>query len=327
MAQIRLRSPQFKSISTTSGNVQSTELVLEIDGTVRYRIIKNKAINTTLTVFEISELCRDYLNIEYASNFLPITIDIKTTLINYNDLNGGGTQVGSSVITDDKGWEAYGSYLDGANPENAISNWLISPSNIGGTVSNTYQIFVPIGVAGSVAVLNSNGNGIFVNYSDTQSFILTAGVQDALKINRIDCSKYGDGRKIVFINKFGAQQDLWFSLKSTDKIARKNENYKSSTINYEINPADYQISNAPVRVFNTQAKKTYTLNSGYYPEGAVEWFEQLLLSEYVWLEIAGTIIPVRVKSSAITLKTSLNDGLINYTMEFEDAFDYINNIR
>ena len=38
-------------------------------------------------------------------------------------------------------------------------------------------------------------------------------------------------------------------------------------------------------------------------------------------------IPVRVKSSSIELKTSANNRLINYTIEFEDAFDYINNIR
>ena len=96
----------------------------------------------------------------------------------------------------------------------------------------------------------------------------------------------------------------------------------------------YILSDAPVKTFNTIAKKSYTLSSGYYPEGAVEYFEQLLLSEYVWMIVynknnpaSEQRIPVRVKSSSIELKTSLNNRLINYTIEFEDAFDYINNIR
>jgi hypothetical protein len=39
------------------------------------------------------------------------------------------------------------------------------------------------------------------------------------------------------------------------------------------------------------------------------------------------IIPVNVKSSSIAFKSSVNDRLIEYTIEFEEAFDYINNIR
>ena len=31
--------------------------------------------------------------------------------------------------------------------------------------------------------------------------------------------------------------------------------------------------------------------------------------------------------SSMTHKTSLNDKLIEYTIEFEEAFDYINNVR
>ena len=39
------------------------------------------------------------------------------------------------------------------------------------------------------------------------------------------------------------------------------------------------------------------------------------------------ITPVKVKTSSVNFKTSVNDRLIEYTMEFEEAYDYINNIR
>ena len=59
-----------------------------------------------------------------------------------------------------------------------------------------------------------------------------------------------------------------------------------------------------------------------------------LLSEYVWMERpkktdASTleVIPVKVKTSSMNFKTSVNDRLIEYVIDFEEAFDYINNIR
>ena len=139
------------------------------------------------------------------------------------------------------------------------------------------------------------------------------------------------GNRIIYINKYGAQQDLWFFLKETRNIARTNEGYKANTITYPSGGATYSIQNAPNKVFNTQAKQTHTLSSGYYPEFLNQQFEELLLSEYIWLSTfkkgSGVIIPVKVKTSTVAFKTSVNDRLIEYTMEFEEAFDYINNIR
>ena len=114
------------------------------------------------------------------------------------------------------------------------------------------------------------------------------------------------------------------------------EGFKSNTLTYPNtnNPATYSISDAPNKVFNTTAKQTFTLSSGYYPEQANQFFEQLLLSEYVWLErprktnpSIDEVVPVKVKTSSMAFKTSVNDRLIEYTIDFEEAFDYINNIR
>ena len=77
--------------------------------------------------------------------------------------------------------------------------------------------------------------------------------------------------------------------------------------------------------------KSHTFSSGYYPEFANEQFEELLLSEFIWWSTvkkgAGIVIPLKVKTSSVAFKTSVNDRLIEYTIEFEEAFDYINNIR
>jgi hypothetical protein len=51
-----------------------------------------------------------------------------------------------------------------------------------------------------------------------------------------------------------------------------------------------------------------------------------MLSEYVWIFVSNVIHPVTVVTSSLTKKTSLNDKLIQYTLEVEDANDIINNI-
>ena len=336
MANIALRSPQYKS-KNASGATQSTVLTLNINGVVRYTIAKNRS-SLSDTSFEISELCRDYLTIYYSGSNTPYTVSIISTLTNYDGLNGTGSVVGTATVFNDVGWEAYGTYLNGSNPVNpvdrTIPTWLIAPIKTESYSSNEFEIFVPIGENGYVAGVDSSGQKLTQSFSGTDTEVSNASLTDDIKITRINCSKYGSGRKIKFINQYGAGQDLWFSLKEVQTLSRKNENYKANTMYFDDPDPYYILSNAPVKTFNTNAKKTYSLNSGYYPEGAAEYFEQLLLSEYVWMKvyrkenpINELTIPVRVKSSSIELKTSVNNRLINYTIEFEDAFDYINNIR
>jgi hypothetical protein len=337
MANIALRSPQYKT-KVTSASANSLQLTLTIDGTLRYTINKNRA--TFLNeVFEIAELCRDYLTINYSSNNFPQKINITTTLTAYTGLNGEGSVVGSPTVFTDVGWEAYGLYIDGASPENPVNTvlgtWLIAPIKSESFSVRDFEIFVPIGEGGFISGMNSAGASSSYAYTSASTSISAgSAIGEDLKITRINCSKYGNGRKINFINKYGVAQDLWFSLKEVQTLSRKNETYQSNTIRFDDPDPYYIVSDSPVKTFNTQAKKSYILNSGYYPEGAVEYFEQLLLSEYVWMVVynkrnpaSEIVIPVRVKSSNIELKKSINDKLINYTIEFEDAFDYINNIR
>ena len=55
-----------------------------------------------------------------------------------------------------------------------------------------------------------------------------------------------------------------------------------------------------------------------------------MMSEQVWLtkltdtELVLAVIP---KTQSVTYKTSLNDRLVQYTIDFEYAFDKINTVR
>ena len=331
MANIALRNPQFKFIEA-SVTAKSVVCEVSIDGTLRYTLTKNLPviIASTQTInFDIAELARDYIEIEYQSTYAPQTVDISTVIKSYTLINGGGTEVDSETYTD-VGYEAYGTFDEGANPQVPFGRtkptYLI-PIN---EDTDTFTIFAPNNIAGKLPSITALNGLVVTSFTGSDTSVTNVdGV--VCNIKRIDCTKYGNGKRIIYINKYGVQQDLWFFLKETRNIERTNEGYKSNTITYPSGGAEYNIQNAPNKVFNTQAKQTHTLSSGYYPEFLNQQFEELLLSEYIWLSTfkkgSGVIIPVKVKTSTVAFKTSVNDRLIEYTMEFEEAFDYINNIR
>jgi len=323
MPRLLLRSPQFKFIPIPINGVNSCTCQIKINTVTKYTLVRNTKKGTTQN-FDISELCRDFLDIEYNSNYNAQSILINVTLRTYSDFNGTGNVVSTSASTD-YGFMGYGYFEDGTNPTIANGQILISKNPNLGYV----QLYYPNNTTGIVTKTASSATNTTAFGATTTNI----GVYNG-KVKRIDCTKYGDGRRIVFINKYGAQQDLWFFLKETKTLARKNENYKTNILTYPSgSSATYSISNAPNVTFNTTAKQNFTLSSGYYPQGANNFFEELLLSEYVWYErpnkATGTdeVIPVKVKKSSIQFKTSLNDKLIEYTIDFEEAYDYINNVR
>jgi len=78
--------------------------------------------------------------------------------------------------------------------------------------------------------------------------------------------------------------------------------------------------------YNIQGRETFKINSGFVNENMNEVFKQLILSENVWHLLNGNYIPLNVKSSSLPYKTRQEDRLINYELDFEYAYNEINNI-
>jgi len=120
-----------------------------------------------------------------------------------------------------------------------------------------------------------------------------------------------------FINRYGGWKDIIFFKAQTNNISAKGTDYKltQSEINY--NTAIGQF-----KTFNINGKQTVKLNTGFVDENYSELITDLLLSETVLLDGK----PVTVKTQGSDLKTSLKDKLINYEMEFEYAYNLINDV-
>ena len=170
----------------------------------------------------------------------------------------------------------------------------------------------------------------FNNYSigAVDKIEVTNGTEiETIKVNVIEECKF-DPKKITFINKFGALQDMYFFKKAVEKMSVKKESYKANILNAN---KTYSRSSHTNRDFNITAKESTTLSSGFLSEEYNEVFKQMMLSEKVWItnvkEGVEQVLPINVKTSNITYKTSLNDRLVEYTFDFENSYNVINNIR
>jgi hypothetical protein len=132
----------------------------------------------------------------------------------------------------------------------------------------------------------------------------------------IDECKYTPVR-CSFINRYGGWKDIIFFKAQTNSISVKGSEY-----NLLPDAIDYNVYKGQSKVFNINGTQTVKLNTGWVDENYNELITDLLLSETVLLDNK----PVKVKTQSHTYKTQLKDKMINFELDFEYAFDLINNI-
>ena len=221
---------------------------------------------------------------------------------------------------------------------------IVSSQTLSSTTESSTQIkYISIdGITGNYDSFKSRvlkNNGIFEDSKCLQDFLCefeigevdTIRVSDSngietIKVITLDEGKY-EPKKVTFISKFGVLQDMFFFKKSVEKMTVKKESYKANIISN----GTYSISDHVKRDFNVVGNESISLSSGFLTEDYNEVFKQLMLSEKVWLtnvtEGFEQVLPINVKTSNITYKTSLNDKLVEYTIDFDNSYDTINNIR
>lgn len=387
--KINLRSPYYIKVSKT--DLTSAQLELYIytgtftangsvaSSTLRYTITKKPLGTNDYVVFEVSELVRDYLDIEFNGQYIGQNI-----WLNAIATVTGGT--GSVTVTPDNangflGFDGYGYFEEGANPQITspvfISNDTILklddssisiPLDTSNVQSVAYLLNGEIVRIGMISSSTNSGEQIKyttngVNGSDSfQSRVIIAGgtFEDSvclmgfeddfilndfdsihvtytegdvskvkiLKVKNISECKY-DPIKVTFVNKFGALQDIMFFKKSIEKTDVNGEEFKASV--FDQSSLTYKTYQHQRTQFMVQGNDSYTMNTGYMPEDYNEVIEQLMLSEQVWATfVTDTEVLVRPlvpKTKSVTYKTSVNDKLIDYTIDFDIANNKINNIR
>ena len=350
MAKINLRSPYFINLDRT--NLTTVQLELKIysgvanttwSGSIQYTL-NSTAVNAKVN-FEISELVKDYLQTEFNGSFPSTPVDIEeATTINVDYRTTETLSTGSPVITTVFGKRAffgYGYFEDGVNPTFDNVFYLQSNTTIFKNQNSTVTIPVDNTIATRVdwkyqgATVSSVVLTSETKIQNQISYITNTGnfnvdqvqITDNVKTVTVSINSYEKCKyipyKLIFINKYGAYQEIWMFGNSRLNMNTTEERYKSNILtNGTYNTYDPQI-----KLLTKNANQSLTLNSDYYPEVYNEIFRQLFLSEKVWILYNGQTLGVNIESKQLTYKTSLTDSLINYTVDVNFAFDTINNIR
>lgn len=132
------------------------------------------------------------------------------------------------------------------------------------------------------------------------------------------CEPILDPQLVQFINRYGGLDFIWFFKMRTDNISIESKEYKllQQGIGYDTTIGQ----NAK---YNFNGKQSVKMNTGFVNENYNELIQDLMLSEKVWINS----IPAIVKSSGTEFKTQIRNKNINYEIEFEYAFDLINNMQ
>lgn len=133
---------------------------------------------------------------------------------------------------------------------------------------------------------------------------------------------------VIFYNKFGALQNLWFFKKSMTNINITSQQFKNNILDIENSGStpSYALSKHQEKKFMANGKESITVNSGFYSEDHNEVVREMLLAEQVWIYNGTNTLPINLKSNTLQFKKSVNDKLISYTLSFDYAYDKINNI-
>ena len=285
-------------------------------------------------VFESNSLLTNFsllLDDDYSSGTVWVEADVEI-------FNSAGALVDTRYF-DYVAFDGYSYFEEGANAE--LSRTLLQ-SNTDIYYKSGDIVQVPVFSDEVTAVKFYNGSTLHttVNVSPSTSSTsqivyassanattkieVISGIVETINVYETDECKY-QPQKITFVNKFGALQDIYFFKKSIDTIEVKKDSYNASI--FDPFSLSYDLQQHQHRIFNKNAKESVSLNTGYISEQYNSVIKELLLSELVWAEKDGNILPVNLKSESLTFKTRLNDKLINYTLDIEYAFDKINNIK
>jgi len=182
--------------------------------------------------------------------------------------------------------------LDGENEEQWL---LLIPISIGGVFS---------GAANKLEILKNN--------TVLATYIFSPECETKYSPIRID-----------YINKLGAWDFITFFKARTENWEVKNKEYQLLPDDVNYNPL-----RGESKAFNYEAKQSIKVNTGWVEEYYNELIKDLMVSETIILYDYETETqkPVKLKTMSTDLKTSLQDKMINYQIDFEYNYNQINNV-
>lgn len=306
------------------------------DSDLKYTLQKSIISFQNNIVFEIAEIVRDYIDVSFNNDYVSNTIWVTTVAGLIDDTDTVFTY-GSPVTNTSLAFDGYGFYEDEINPQLTAYD-LISSSTIYLPEDTAGKLPVYAATTGSVVIdsstttITDNGNtNQKIQYITIPANTNTIAVKDSggttqktITVVNV-CEPKFTPYKVTFINRYGVFQDLYAFKKTTESFNVTDEKFKRNIISSST--VTYGVSQAQQTRYNINATSSITLNTGFIKEDMNETIEELFLSENLWIRYNGKTLPIIPKTKTLQFKTVLNNNMIDYTIDFEFAFDKINNVR
>ena len=141
---------------------------------------------------------------------------------------------------------------------------------------------------------------------------------ESINIEIIEECKY-DVQEIQFLNRFGVLESLHFYKAAKESLSTTSEDFKN---NYVTGATSWDVQKHQMQKYNVKSNRRINIETGFLNQYYNQTLSELMQSEKVWLNGK----PINVKSNSLDFKTRIVDKLITYSIDFEYAYDEINNI-
>jgi len=280
---------------------------------------------------------------EYNVEMLPVYLnnygDSLGIVYSYRDrvVADGGTI--ESLQCANIGWNTLRILLDDGNKY----DYEMTEAQLYGTQAEDRIKLIPSGVANLKNWLVGNGSSIDLVGADWYKIQLLdtfENIIDERKFYPICEMKY-EPVQLAYISKYGTWNYATFFKRSDETIDVTKDEFRTITGNVQNGEYTYGLHNPMYKKYNTNGKRRLTINSGFVSEEFKEVMEQMLLSEYVLVvtsdkrtvvkdgstytySASNGAVAVNVATNSVTKKKSVNEKLIEYSLDLEYAFDELN---
>ena len=344
MANIFARSPYLITIAELGQ--QGSKVELFFSGTTTFSNVPNYSLTklaltpTNVTnIYDISEYCREYLFFNINNDIATLT---QAPIYQYFNLKIKTYKLVNNVytlLTDTNNliFDGYGYFENNANFD--LGNFHLDAGN---------YYYDSTKYAGKIKVV---GTGLRLKYynivTNNLSLTTAATTQSVSEFPRLVSALQSIGAKVEiinsasqvqktyyfyvnddckyesvvidFVNKYGAWQREFFFKASNDTFSVENTEYNLMA---SITSNAYNLLEGQRKVFNANGKQSIKVNTGWVDEDWNNTLKQIMLSERILINSK----PAKINTKSTELFKHINTKQINYSLEFEFAYDTINSI-
>lgn len=355
MNKIFARSPYVDTIDEPNQFGSKLEIYLWLDGDVAPSLPQHTlsklipSATNTATHYNVSPYIREFISFDDFENVYNTVgntdkYEYCWVKLKYYKFNGSNYV----YITEREflGFDGYGYYEDGANPqhtnyllENGTHYYWYNPTADLSTDENaragqlTFETYDATDlrytnlITGAVITTGIPSNTLTTAYRVYPLWygegnlleILDGGgtVLQSYTFRPIDECRY-EPIPVDFINKYGAWQREYFFKASFEQFETTANKYNLLVDQYPF----YNIPSGVSKEFNKNGRTSIRLNTGLREEAFNEAIKQMILSQRILINN----LPYTPKTTGAELLKDINTKIRNYTIEFEQAYDMINNI-